>query len=184
METLRVEAERHRMLASRNHNSTQDIVGPEDVCGFPVNRTLPPWIVDIREDSNTLCIRLRFKSQGIRFVSRKVKTLTLMGNSGREASACTDEGSWQLLTETTVDDSCGAGIDGSESGQFLIGIVGKQDIIYKPSITHCPRILHGNRLATLQGQDGILRVQHVQHGEEGVAPNAVEQAACRADSLE
>ena len=79
-----------------------------------------------------------------------------------------------MVAEADIDGGGVAGIDGGEEGELFVGIGDEEHVIDKPGVAHRPRVLHGHGLAALQGQDGVLGVEHVQHGEEAVAGDAVE----------
>ena len=83
----------------------------------------------------------------------------------------------QRFGEPAIHDRRLADVDLAECSQFLVGVICHLHIVNHPGVAHGPRVLHGQGLLVLQWHDGILHVQHVQHGEERVAAYAVQPPA-------
>ena len=68
--------------------------------------------------------------------------------------------------------------------EFLVSIVNIVNTVNKPRITIGIRVSEGNRLSTLQGQDEIFRVEHVQHWIDAVTINLCHVTSSLTDSFE
>ena len=71
--------------------------------------------------------------------------------------------------ELLVSHSLMAQVDMSYRIHLLIGVVHIIEMVNEPGIAIDIRVLDGYSLTTLQGEDKVFRVEHVQHGEDAVA---------------
>ena len=67
---------------------------------------------------------------------------------------------------------------------LLVGIIHVVELIHEPCIAVGIGVLDGHRLSTLQGEDEVACVQHVQHRTDAVAVHLRHIAACLRHSLE
>ena len=58
VDSLRVEGHDNLMLACRNLDGTQDIIGPSNLRSLSVDGASPAWIVDLAEDNDSTLLAL------------------------------------------------------------------------------------------------------------------------------
>ena len=66
---------------------------------------------------------------------------------------------------------------------LLIGILHVSDLINKPRIAVGIRILQRHSLSALQRENDVLRIEHIEHGEDTIAIHLRHITAGECDSL-
>ena len=147
------------MLAWFHTQRTEDIIDTSQLSRFPVNGSRPTRIVNLGEYKHTTLTRVHVVGQ----------TVGLIRGDGDDAGRILYNGLAQLRLELLVGHSLMAQIHLTYRINLLIGILYIVELIHEPRITVGIGVLDGHRLTTLQGEDEIARIQHVQHRTDTVA---------------
>ena len=147
------------MLTWLDVDGTQDIVYTSQLDSLAINGSCPSWIVDLREDQHAALAAIHVIGEAVRFIT----------------GDCHDAGSIlfhslaQLLLELRIGYGLMAQVDLADGLYLLVGIIYISDLIHEPAIAINIGILDGYGLSALQGEDKVLRVQHVEHRTDAVA---------------
>ena len=162
------------MFSGRNANGTQHIVGTGNVGRLAVYGASPARIVYLAQHNNTAITALHLIGKTVGLVAREFNS--------RRRIALQSIGT-KDVGKLAIHHSHTGKVRTAQSRQFGIGIGHISHLVHEPSVAQSPGIQHRQLAVVLQADNGILRVQHVQHREQAVATARIQTAFALENSL-